>query len=156
MRELGIVEGEKITLRASRQLAVALGAGHALAMIIVLALVPWSWLKAGLTLALAWSAWHSLRMHALRLSMDAIVEFEPGTLKIRWRHRDGRWVEGSQGNGSRVATWFLLVHLTGANGGSRVVVARDALERDAFRRLSVWLRWRPRASDDIDRGRKFL
>jgi len=131
----------------SRMLATLLLIGHlsvaALLFYLDLSLV---WKAAVLALLMV-SIVYEIRV-ALRLGSSAVVALRIArgeTLSIR--SRDGEWRDGEV-LGSTTVTAFLTVINLRVNGERRmrnVVILPDCMAGEDYRRLRVWLRWRPNA-----------
>jgi toxin CptA len=121
-------------------------AGHTAAL--VLSWVPpiaW-WLSLGLSLGVLASLVLSLNYHAWRSAQAALtgLELRPdGSAAVE--DRQGRWSEVRIRGSSFVSPALVILNLTVAGARLRrsLVVAPDALTADEFRRMRVWLRWRP-------------
>lgn len=138
----------RVQLSPSRQIAAALLAAHVLASASLwLSPLP-AWPALGLIAALAAHAAISVRRHAFLDSAEALVELElrdDGTLSACTRA--GQWLACELAGTGFVSSALAVITLR-AEGERRVrsvLVAPDGMERDAFRRLRVWLRWRPGA-----------
>ena len=138
-------------LKPSRRIGAALAVCHATAVAAVLPLdVPLS-LRAALALAVAASAVHSVRRHALLRAKRSVLAIE-----VRDRHtvavqgRDGTWLDARILGTSYVTAALTVLNLRVA--GERllrhVVLVPDNTDRDEFRRLRVLLRWSRASSHD--------
>lgn len=100
--------------------------------------------RAGLLAAVAGGLYAALRDHAWRRSIGAIVELEMDTedeCAVRQRGSD-HWQECRM-SAAWVHPTLVVLRLTGERGGRfNLVVARDAVPAEAFRRLRVRLRLR--------------
>jgi toxin CptA len=134
----------------SRQLGWLLLGGHAGA--VALSWVPpiaW-WLSLGLSAGVLASLPFSLRHHASRSASGALtsIELRPdGSAAVE--NRNGRRSEVRVLGSSFVSPILTILNLTvaGVSLPRSLVVAPDALTADEFRRLRVWLRWRPTPAD---------
>jgi toxin CptA len=135
----------------SLQLAAILTAGHCgvIALILLLEIAP-AWQTVIVALLVA-SLVYELRTTALRLGATAVI-----ALRISSDHafsvqtRRGGWHE-CEVLGSTYVTAFLTVlilRLSGARRVRSVVLMSDSMAAEDFRRLRVWLRWRPQANPD--------
>jgi len=130
----------RLELKASRLLAGALVLMHTLALVAAwLSLAGWA-RYATWTVILA-SLWRVLAL--LRTAAISLELHEDG--RASWRNRDGGWHVGRLGKSQFVSTPLAVVELELAGQRSSwVVVMPDSLSAEDFRRLRVWLRWRPR------------
>ena len=142
-----------IQLRSSVGLMLLMGVAHLLGLLgFWLAPLPWP-VAGGATAMIGISLVRTLRRHALRVSADALVELElrdDGSAAAR--SRDGGWADYRVDGSSFVSSVLTIVNLRG-RGGRRVhavLVTRDNVETEAFRRLRVWLGWRFSAGSDTD------
>ncbi len=134
-------------LGPSRYLAAILLAGHvSVAAVLLVVDLSLLWKSAALVFLLV-SLAYELRM-AWRVGANAVTGFRvsiDGTPGIFTR-RDG-WRD-CEVLGSTYVTAFLTVVNLRASGGRRirsVVILPDCMVADDYRRLRVWLRWRPQA-----------
>ena len=133
---------QSIELSPSRYLAAILTAAHAVALSVVLALVP-SWAGAALAFLLVWSlGYYLLRDAWLRLphSCIGLTLEDDGALLIR---RDGVHLPGHILPGSLVAPGLTVLNVKpqGARTARSVVILSDSLDAESFRALRVWLKW---------------
>lgn len=134
----------RLELKASRLLAGALVLAHVMALAATwLSLAGWarygSW---AVILASLWRVTASWRSAALSLELH-----EDG--RASWRNRDGAWHEGRLGRNHFTSTALAVVGLEAASERTKwVVVMPDSLASEDFRRLRVWLRWRPGPSQN--------
>jgi len=135
-----------IAPRRSLALAGLLIVAHLLAGAALwpLALAPW--LKLALALPIAFSAFASVRQHALRLG-DAVpvgLTFHAdGHVTCEWR--SGHRCDVRVADDSTVTPWLIVLRLLPTEGRRRPCVCllpADSLPADEHRRLRVWLRWR--------------
>jgi toxin CptA len=140
----------RLHLRPSRQLSWLLGAAHAAAMGVSWAAPLAWWLSLGLSLAVLASLGLSLRR---ALAPPRGLELRPDGSAALQDRRD-RWTEVRILGSSFVSPALTVLNLAAA--GTRlqrvVVIAPDALPADEFRRLRVWLRWRPAPGDGAPAG----
>ena len=123
--------------KPSHSLAVFLFAVHVLAFVAAWANLLEVWLKLLLSVSVALSLWHLFKDRA-KGSEIAGVQLKP----------DGSWMLrlSSEGDieakilGSSIANpWFVLLHLQTENKRFSMLIPRDSLEPDDFRRLRVAL-----------------
>ena len=135
-------------MTSSRLLAAALTGMHGLCALLVL-LMPLGWtLRLVLLIAVAASlTYHWLREVSRRLpdSVNGLHLAADGTFSVRL-HR-GDWTPAEVLGTSFVKPWLTVLNLKleGRRFMLPAVLLPDALNREDFRRLRVWLRWR---SDD--------
>lgn len=130
----------RLELRASRNLAGALLLVHALAAACIAAVLPGAWgatlaaLVAALGVATAWD-------RALLRSARSIrfVELYAGGLVVLGL-ADGSRLEGTAATRRNVSSWWVTLPLVGRTRRT-LLVARDMLSADDFRRLRIWALW---------------
>jgi hypothetical protein len=141
-------EPATLTVRpgVSRGLAILLIAGHLSALAVVwLTLFKW-WLSWPLSMVIAVSLTDVLRVHAFRAARRAIVRVDleaGGAVSVKFRDlpaATGRLLRSSFVS-SRLA--ILRVALPDRHFAVSIVIGAGSLPRQDFRRLLVWLRWRP-------------
>ncbi len=128
-----------LTLHPSRQLAILLLLAHGGALAVVFAIVLPIWIKLVLLAAITVSIGHILRrLHGLRriarltLRSDGLLEY------VRGNDESGE----ARIHPHTTVTPLLTVLLLRQGRRSEVlVVLPDALSREDFRRLRLWLRW---------------
>ena len=130
----------------SRRLAAILAIGHGAVTVPVLLLdIPPSW-KIAICALLVASLVYELRSSALRLSAAAFVVLRISSDNVlSGQMRNGEWRD-YEVLGSTYVTSALTVMILRAAGARRarsVVLLPDSMAADEFRRLRVWLRWRP-------------
>jgi len=133
----------RVRLGPSRWLAAAVLAGHAAALAAAAAALPVP--AAGIVAAgLALSAVEHVRRALLRSPL-AIAEFElEADGRVAVAEPAGHWAAARVLDAAVPAPWLAVVVLRDALDRRRTaIVLPDAVEADAFRRLRVWLRWRP-------------
>ena len=142
---------QKISVRPSVQLAVALCAAH-IAAAGLLWLVPVPALgKGAFTLAVAASLVYFLARDAALHAANAIVALE---LKsgggIAFQTRDGKWVDCELSGSSYVSPRLTIVNLlSGGNGRTRrAILVSDNVDPRDFRRLRMWMRWKSGAGGE--------
>lgn len=134
-----------LALGPSRQLE-AWVAGLACATVAVALILPAPGVvRAGLVLLTLAEAVRSARRHACREGLGAFRELVvdiDGAVEVVGA--DGRLQAGRLAEGSFVAPWLTVVRWLpdGAWLSRAVVIAPDAVDAEAFRRLRVLLRWR--------------
>ncbi len=132
------------TLKPSHTFFVLLLLLHAGAIVIAWCLVMPIILSLIITVSCLVSLWRALQQHVVRKSDKAIVKL--------WRGQDGKWqlqrydgsVEsGELGDGSIRSNTFVLLNFKMQNKRFKlpVLIWRDALDADSFRRLRVLLRF---------------
>ena len=131
---------------ASRGLASLLIAGHLSALAVVwLTLFKW-WLLWPLSMVIAVSLVDVLKVHAFRTARRAAVRVDletDGAVSVHFRNlpaATGRLL-GSSFASSQLA--ILRIALPGRHFAVSIVIGAGSMPRQDFRRLLVWLRWRP-------------
>ena len=137
-------------LKGSRQLAAILIAGHsAVAGLLLYLDLAIEWKVAALALILT-SLLLEIRV-AFRLNANAVTMLRiAGDNVLSAQTRRGNW-HVCEVLGSTYVTAFLTVLNLRANGERRirnVVILPDSAGAEDYRRLRVWLRWRPQAGRD--------
>ncbi len=138
------VKSLAVTLRPSRQLAALLGlAGVACSALSAVLPVPVG-IRVLLVLAVLLSMGYAIAHQALRRmpwSIDALEVGADNVLRVHLR-RDG-WREAQVLDSSYVTPWLVVVHLRleGARLMQPVTIIGDMADRDALRRLRVWMKW---------------
>ncbi|MEK7815829.1 MAG: protein YgfX [Pseudomonadota bacterium] len=105
--------------------------------------------KTGLWALLAASAVHAIRLHGLRTASRALVELEldtEGLCSVR-QNRDAHW-RAAEIVQTLVHPWLVMLVLKPEGRARRLslVIAADAVEAEAFRRLRARLRLQIRAA----------
>jgi toxin CptA len=135
----------RINLGISRVLALILAAAHAAALAMVwLADLPWM-VKIAVVPVFLGSLVFSIRLHAWRLAPSAVISLElDDECPVVFQLRDGRELEGELLGSSFVAPWLTVLNLRPAGRwrACHVVILPDAVDREAFRKLRVLLRWK--------------
>lgn len=149
----------RLVLGASRVLATALIAGHAVVMVAMLLARPgvWMWWIVLLMPVMLVSLHRALGLHALRYAGGAVLRLEvrPDS-GLDLLLRNGRLYQAEFLGSSTVHPWLVILNLRAASGaeGRRwsrsVIIVRDACDPVAFRRLRAWLRWGYRGPSDAD------
>jgi hypothetical protein len=101
--------------------------------------------KAALAFALAVSAVRAARRDAWREGAGAVRRLAVDLAgRVEVEYADGRPATGRLAEGSFVAPWLTVVRWVpeGARLSRAIAIAPDAVEREAFRRLRILLRWR--------------
>jgi len=101
--------------------------------------------QAAIVVVLAIAAVRDARRHAWHEGPGAVSRFTVDLSgRIEVELADGRRRDGRLADGSFVAPWLTVVRWCpdGARFDRTILVAPDAVEADAFRRLRVLLRWR--------------
>ena len=99
---------------------------------------------------LLYSLLFELRM-ALRLGSKAVVKLRIAAGEtLQFAMRDGQWHEGEVLGSTTVTSFLTVINLrVGSQRGIRsIVILPDSMAADDYRRLRVWLRWRPAAQAD--------
>jgi len=132
-----------LDIRPSRRLLAALAVGHSLALLATFIGLD-GWPRYATCALLLASLGRSLAQALLRTPKQAV------SLELRedggasWKIRDGRWNEGRLGESHFVSVALAVVDLKDPQGRSnRVLLMHDSVAPEDFRRLRVWLRWRP-------------
>jgi len=145
----------RVCLHRSKRMAAALCAAHAVAAAALWASQLAWWMSAIGTAAIAGSAVWTVRRHAFRTAASALVElelYEDCTLSACTV--DGRWLQYRMVGSSFLSRVLTVLNLRAEDAWivRSVLISADGVDRDAFRRLRVWLRWRcggrPRTSNE--------
>ena len=136
----------KVSLRPSRILAAILVAAHGCAIAVVALVAIPLWLQLIAIAALAVSLVTALRRTALLLAPDSVIAIEigsDGTLSIQTR-RGSRISECEVLANTYVAAFLAIINLREPETRAlrHVVLLRDSIDSEDFRRLRVWLRWK--------------
>lgn len=134
-----------LTIRPSRRLHIASTAVHLLACVAVLLAELAVWFQGVALVAVVASLVNSLRpasVLGLRCQAD-------GGLAIRL---DGDWLTVAIAPVTVVLSWLVVLRYrrTAAAREETVVILPDGLDRDDFRRLRVWLKWRARLEGGME------
>ena len=142
----------RVDLKPSLLLAGALALAHALALTAAaVSLHGWALVLVAAGVILSGTASIAKALHATRATVQAIELRDDG--RAAWLDRAGRWHETRMGEPHFVSSWLVVVTLgADARGSRRVVLPRDGSDRESFRRLLVWLRWRGHESAASLRG----
>jgi hypothetical protein len=144
----------RVELGPSRWLAAAVIVAHAGATAAALAGLP-APAAALVAAGLAISATEHCRRALLRspLAIAALELDDGGAAAVAGPARD--WSAARLLDAAVPAPWLAVVRLRDALGRRRTaVVLPDALSPESFRRLRVWLRWRPAGTAAAQSGRK--
>lgn len=135
----------EMNVASSRALVGILVSAHAAsALLLGLTGLPWMGKLAALPVFLA-SLALSLRRHAWRLSPSAVVGLRlEQECRAAFRRLDGETLEGPLLGSSFVSPWLTVLKIRpdGRRLAVSLVILPDAVEREAFRRLRVLLRWK--------------
>jgi toxin CptA len=133
----------RIAIGPSRTLAAVLGIAHIAALVVTVVVALATWVKLLIAMALVTSGTRSILRLALQRGSSAIVELEvEAGGRISCRTRDGPWREGQILSSSFVSPWLTVLNLRVAAVRARhLVIVPDNVEKDAFRRIRVLLRW---------------
>jgi len=133
----------RVRLGPSRWLAAAVLAGHAAALAAAAAALP-SPAAEIVAAGLALSAFEHVRraLHRSPLAIAALELDADGRVAVAGP--SGSWSAARVLDAAVPAPWLAVVVLRDALDRRRTaVVLPDGVDADAFRRLRVWLRWRP-------------
>jgi toxin CptA len=131
----------RVWLRPSRTLAVAILLAHLAAAAAAVVALPGA-AAAIVGAGVALSAVGHLR-EALQRAPQAVAGLEfAADGRVAVAGPSGDWLTARLRSAAVPVPWLAVVTLRDARGQRRAaVVLPDALEREAFRRLRVWLRW---------------
>ena len=136
----------RLDLRPSRWLIGILAVAHFLALAAASVGLD-GWLRYGVWALLLISLGRSLTQALLRTPNQAVSLELREDGRASWKNRDGSWREGRLGETHFVSAALAIVGLQDARGRrTRVVLMPDSVPSEDFRRLRVWLRWRPDAT----------
>ena len=145
-----------LRLQRSHRLAAALCAAHAMGAAALLASRLPVLMSGAACAALMVSAAWSVRRHAFRTAPNALVElelYEDCTLSACTA--DGKWLQYTVVGSSFLSRVLTVLNLRteGTWRMRSVLISADCVDRDAFRRLRVCLRWRcARSSSGADQS----
>lgn len=132
---LRLEPGSSITLTTT----LALAHGTAAAAIVC---TPWPyWAQAICLLAVLSGAVLGTRIFLRENGVKALCMLKDASWRLTLRD-GGEW-HGTLNGESLVSPWLCLFVLDGTAGRRRVLILRDSLDRNGFRRLRVGLRVRP-------------
>ena len=148
LRQRRLLRKAEYRIAPSWRLAAILISGHGGVAVLVLPLdISMVW-KLAIFAVLVASLVYELRATALRLSAKAFVALRVSPDNVfSARMRGGEWRE-YEVLGSTYVTSALTVLILRASGARRVrsvVLLPDSMAADEFRRLRMWLRWRPQS-----------
>lgn len=133
--------GLRLELRGSPALAGLVVVSHGLAAGVLLAFLPPAQGTLGALLLLVLAA-HGVRTSALLLAPGSPRALRPGPDAVMAVGlRSGEEVSGAVLERRFVSRWLVIVDLAGAGGRRTILVARDMLDPEAFRRLRLWALW---------------
>ena len=137
-----------IPLGSSRRLGGLLLTAHAVGWGVLPALDLPVWIRGTLAVALAGSLLYALLRDGWRRLPGSVTELRlwaDGSCAVKLRQ--GSWQSCRIRGESFVAPWLTVLSLAQEGRLLRryVVILPDALDPEAFRRLRVWLRWKPGA-----------
>jgi toxin CptA len=139
----------RIEVAPSTWLAVALGAMH-VAAAVLLWVVPLAVpVKALLTFAVAASLVYLMARDALLHAPHSIVALQTRDDAVFLQTRDGEWLEGEVLGSSYVSPLLTVVNFRprGRWRARHVILVPDNVNPDDFRRLRTWLRWKRGEAD---------
>ncbi len=124
-------------------LHLLVGAGAVIAII----LDQWFnlWLKAFLSLAVTLSVADSLYRQGLRLHPDTVQALSLSSGQWRVRQRSGEWQEAEVLPGGYAGHWFIVARFRLAASTCLLVLSRDSIRDDQFRRCYVRFRYEGRS-----------
>lgn len=129
-------------LRPSVTLTAALFLIHGLAVIMVAVTDLHLVIKFALWIALAFSSWRSVLVHALHLDtrgLAAITLRSDGELEIEYR--DGEFAKVLVDECTTVFSWLVVLLMRRDGRLLAVTLPNDTLGVNAQRQLRLWLRW---------------
>ena len=136
----------RIELQPARRLAWLLGAVH-LGALLLLAMLPMAWWASTVLAALlVASALRTISRDVLRRGPRAVTALEfADREQVQIRTGDGNWHGGRLLGTSTIGASLAVLNIRlEGQGIQHVVISRDGIDGDDFRRLRVWLRWGPR------------
>ena len=138
-----------VKIKVSYALMVLLAAVHIGGALLIGVVPLYGLFKTGLWALLAASAVHAIRLHGLRTASRALVELEldtEGLCSVR-QNRDAHW-RAAEIVQTLVHPWLVMLVLKPEGRARRLslVIAADAVEAEAFRRLRARLRLQIRAA----------
>ena len=123
--------------KPSHSLALFLLAAHALAFVAAWANLLELWLKLLLSVSVALSLWHVFKERANSHEIAGLQLKPDGSWMLRLSSGDD--IEAKILGSSIANPWFVLLHLQTENKRYSMLIPRDSLEPDDFRRLRVAL-----------------
>lgn len=151
--ELLVADQLSLRLGTSRLLVLALSGAHAVAAAgLGLSPLAYPWVILG-CLGLAGHLVVVLRRDAWRTATGSIVGLElRADRSVRVCFSGELWSDSRIAGSSFTSPTLAIVNLRLAGQGPEraVLIARDALDADTFRRLRVWLGWRYRGNAKVE------
>ncbi len=133
--------GLRLDLRGSPVLAGLVVATHGLAAAVLIALLPLSQGTLGAFLLLVLAAF-VVRSKALLIAPGSPRALLPGPdAAMAIDLRSGEEVSGAVLERRFVSRWLVILDLASPGGRRTILVARDMLDPEAFRRLRLWALW---------------
>ncbi len=142
-----------LSLRSSVTLAAVLFLVHGLAIIMVLVTDLPSLIKLGLWIALAFSVWRSVFVHALRRSVHALMAItlrSDGELEIKYRN--GEFVRVQVDDRTTIFSWLVVLLVKREGRTLALTLPHDALGEESHRQLRLWLRWVAETENQVRQG----
>ena len=139
-----------LTLRSSVTLTAVLFLVHGLAAIMVLVTDLPPVFKLALWIALAFSNWRSVLVHALRRGEHvpvAITLRSDGELEVAYRN--GELARVVVDDRTTVFSWLVVLLVNRDGRTIALTLPHDALEEESHRQLRLWLRWVARTENRI-------
>lgn len=134
----------RVTLKPSRQLAIALTGAHLGAAATLFPLDIFLWTKLGFAMVVAISLAATIRRHALLASRTAVVAVELHELdRAVLQTRNGLWHDARLLETTYVSPFLSVLNLriTGRLVPRHMLIVKDNVDPEDFRRLRAWLRW---------------
>lgn len=133
-----------VSLRPSRLLALFL-VGACVSIVVLIALLPIPvWARVLCALVVTCATAYSLSRYAQLHIPQSITALEVGSKgEFRCFTRAQDWCDAEVLGSTFVTPWLTVLNLSlpGNRLVQHVVIMPDAVDRDAFRHLRVWLRW---------------
>lgn len=142
-----------LSLRPSATLAAVLFLVHGLAAIMVLVTDLSPVIKLALWIALAFSDWRSVFVHALRHGEQALVAItlrSDGELEVEYRN--GELARVLVDDRSTVFSWLVVLLMKRDGRTLAVTLPHDALGEESHRQLRLWLRWVAETENRVRQG----
>ena len=111
-----------------------------------------TWIAAAAGLIVLSCGARAISVHALGRTTNAIVTLRFGSLGLELESRDGHWAQAKGVRGSFVHPLLTIVAIRGERLSFMrryLVVVPGRMDKDDFRWLRVWLRWR---NADLEEG----
>jgi toxin CptA len=134
-----------ISLNPSRLLAAILIVAHACAISLVLMIELPQWLKLAAALGLIIQCMLIVYRRALLRGAEPVLALEvTSDHQLNIRTRRGGWQECEVLGSTYVSPFLTIINLqlSGERMARHVTLLPDSLDRDDFRRLRVWLKWK--------------